>query len=259
MCAKRAPKIAANAAPVSVEPKGSVVVDQSTIATVTPFPVQSQPSTPDYHVHPLTKEAHDLYYETINSYTDHRGQNQKECRRHYFNIRDIRAIAEMIERQITLEELKLLVDLDGEMAVCRVSGRKFQPVSWVLANQRLADGILREKAVNLAALSHATLVGQFFPDPDQSKPDLWAVSGVCYYWNKADDCLWAFFSPLCEANKFNGGRWGQTQEVATSIIAERTERKAKEEEQKAGLGKMADVFANARSRRTSGPRDRRQF
>lgn len=206
--------------------------------------------------HPFTKEAAELWYTDINSYTDARGRHQRETRRHFVPLPAAQDIAKALGRQITLEELNLLVGLDGDPAECSITKRKFQPVWWVLITTRLLDTVASAKELSDEVLHscRAIVVGQYFPHPDRDKAENFIVSGVPYYWRKDMDNDFAYWSDLWKIHQINEMRWGDEYAVSKRILAQRQAQNEEEKARKEGLGRMAEAFAQ---NRTGRGRDRR--
>lgn len=240
----------ANAAPDSNSNSQS---QQAPMGEVIPLPIT------DYKVHPMTKEAHDIYYSHINEYTDPTGRQQMECRRHYINLPAIKDLAQALERQVTVEEMNLLIGLDGEPVTCKVTERKFQPVWWVLLTDELLRSIKFAKGVSEDSLrsGRAMKVGMFFPNPDITVEEVYPVAGVPFFWTKTEEAKRAFWSPLCKMWEVNRKQYGDTREVADGVIEGRKNLKAEKAKVNQGMNRMAEIFmkpGDRRDRRTFSPK-----
>lgn len=236
-------KNAANAVPEGQIPQNQ----NNTAGDIVRFPVS------DWQMHPLTKDAHDLYYTRINEYVDLAGRNQFECRRHYIPLGAVKDLAAALERQVTVDEMNLLIGFDGESVTCKVSERQFQPVWWVLLTDTLLRAIKVAKGVTEESLraGRAMTAGMFFPDPAISSEEVYPVSGVPFFWTKSEESKRAFWSPFCKMWEINRKNYGDTRSVAEAIIADRKSRKAEQAKVRDGLNRMEEIFQNGR-------RDRRQ-
>lgn len=244
---------------------------EGTAATVLPFPTTTQnpsTSTPvsqaestDHTVHPFTKAAYDVWHAPVNSYMDAAGRKQMECRRHYFPLPAAQDIVAALGRQLTVEDMDLLVGLDGDPVVCFVTKREFQPVWWVLVTDRLLSAIEAKKTIDESVLRsvQAIKVGQFFPNPDRSKVEHYAVSGVPYFWKKGVDNAFATWSPLFKAReKINGGRWGENGATIARFLSERQAQIDERRQREDGLNQLATIFNQADNHKNQTGRDRRR-
>lgn len=248
---KKVKKMSSNAQPAN---EANVQNDRNRkVGEVVNFPSAPAVEITDYKIHPLTKAAHDLYYASINVYTDAGGREHKECRRHYLTWPDVKSLAQALGRQITVEEVHLLVGLDGETVPCSVTGRFFQPVWWTIITPGLIRYVALRKVLDEDILSDAPLVGMYFPHPKPDTIEHFVVSGVPFYWDKNRNCIPAFWSPLRDVYKLNSFQWGTSRRRSDEVLIERKARQEEQEVRKAGLARMADVFKTSKSDR----RDRR--
>lgn len=235
----------ANAVPEGQNPQNQ----NSTAGEVVRFPVS------DYKVHPMTKECHDLYYARINMYTDHTGREQFECRRHYIPLNAIKDLASALERQVTVEDMNLLIGLDGEPVTCKVSERTFQPVWWVLLTDELLHAFEAANGVTEDSLrrGRAMTVGMFFPNPDITVEEVYPVSGVPFFWTKSEESKRAFWSPFCKMWEINRKNYGDTRIAAEGIIEGRKNLKAEKAKVSQGMNRMAEIFMKPGDRRDRRP------
>lgn len=222
----------------------------------------------DYRQYPLTEEAHRLYYWVINAYTDHRRREQTECRRHFIPIDEIFDIAAALERQLTVEDLNILVCPDGDKQKCVITGRDFQPMRWVFVTNKFLDAV---KARKVIVTEGAVYGGCFFPSPNRKEVEFIAIAGVPTFWTgkgRDSETRFAYWSPLVKAREANGGRSGLTLARCSAVIAERDQRQQEDGRVNTALG---DFFGRGKPRsspprhedwrddRSGKQRDRRPF
>ncbi len=167
--------------------------------------------------------------------------------RNWLPLKKLALIADIIGHEITLEELQVLVQKDGEVQKCKGCGKEFQPVkmvavdNWLLRQLEYGVGILE-----LEGLRHA--IGSFFLswNSKQEIVSLPFCGGLFYYNPKVKDaegceifatnrqgCIGAVFLSEENRDKNNHPRPTRSKEAVDAIISAEVkkvaERQAKRE------------------------------
>jgi len=136
--------------------------------------------------------------------------------RNYLMRQDAFAIAEALGRPLTVEDLKILVQLDGhEDVVCHVSGRTFRPMNWTLVIPSMLAKLREGKTLSeLEQEGALTAVGHFI----YLKGCVIALGGTPYRWQTGfEKDMLSFHSPITTWWKGNDRRWPSTLGQATRV------------------------------------------
>ncbi len=196
---------------------------------------------------PMTTEAYD-WMMSINSLP---GCGLSPIR--FIGLKNIERLSEALGHQITLEEAKILVRLDGDKMKCDDTEREFQPIAyWPYINADMEKDLASGKT--LAEIS-VPFGGAFFLEGKQ----IFAFSGPVYDKLGAS---WMNESPLVKASKEAGfirklkrPIWGKCFQVLADYLSDEVERKRRQQEsrdrikdkfsgKKRGLNKLNNVFAS---------------
>jgi len=129
--------------------------------------------------------------------------------RNYLMQQDAFAIAEALGRPLTVEDLKILVQLDGHEEVqCHVSGRKFRPMNWTLILPSMLGKLREGKTLSELEQEGALMaVGHFI----YLKGCVIALGGTPYRWQTGfEKDMLSFHSPITTWWKGNDRRWPST-------------------------------------------------
>lgn len=149
--------------------------------------------------------------------------------RNYLMQQDAFALAEAMGRPLTVDDLKILVQLDGEGEVeCHVSGRRFRPLNWTLILPSVLQKIREGKTLaEMERDGELLAVGHFI----YNKGNIIALGGTPYRWKDGfDKDQLNFASPVTVWWNKAGHRWpntfGQVSRMNEARIARREERAA---------------------------------
>ena len=146
--------------------------------------------------------------------------------RNYLMQQDAFALAEAMGRPLTVEDLKILVQLDGEKEVeCYASGRRFRPLNWTLILPVVLEKLREGKTlVELEQDNELLAVGHFI----YNNGNIIALGGSPYHWKEGfDNDQLNFLSPVTKwRNKTRQwpNTFGQVSRMNDARVARREER-----------------------------------
>jgi hypothetical protein len=205
-------------------------------------PLKNESDVQQSHsVHIMEEAAYQYYTGKANGRFPFRG---------YLRQDKLMEIAEMLDRSLTHEELKLLVGEDGPMVKCSSSDEdnpvQFQPVWWLDVNPDFL-GFLTETGSVTESIKEALprVFGCFYV----SDTNIHAYSGSAWWFLKDRERYVICSSPLGQAKKLHAlGHWGQTSDAVRkeqeAIMEANRQREEKAE-------RIREQMANVRPRNYS--------
>jgi hypothetical protein len=156
----------------------------------------------------------------------------------YLEMKQIVRLARVLRRQITIEDLNLLIGVEAATASCSLTGGVFRPVWWTHMTESFFRNVYRTGEIPVDGYK----VGAYFLSPDLKSDDVVVLSGYPYSWGGGKpDCL-AENQPVVEVYKLNNSNWGHPRAAIDRMVELRRESLQLKQKQEINLVRLADFF-----------------